>query len=151
LLQRANLFYGNLIETPLTTSSRTLPRKSMSKLTRALHSRKRQKYDDFLAEVNILKSMDPYERSKLGDALKEEKFSKGDYVIKEGEIGDKFFFISEGEAIASKTIEAGKAPAEVMAYKKGDYFGERALLTNEARAANILVTVSESPRLIRSL
>ena len=46
--------------------------------------------------------MDPYERSKLGDALKEEHYKKGDYVIKEGEIGDKFYFISEGEAIATK-------------------------------------------------
>lgn len=46
--------------------------------------------------MDILKSMDPYERSRLGDALKEEKFRKGDFVIKEGEIGDKFFFISEG-------------------------------------------------------
>jgi len=26
--------------------------------------------------------VDPYERSKLGDVLKEEKFVKGDYVIK---------------------------------------------------------------------
>jgi len=30
-----------------------------------------------------------------------------------------------------------------MNYKKGDYFGERALLTNEARAANIIVTSDE--------
>jgi CRP-like cAMP-binding protein len=52
--------------------------------------------------------MDPYERSKLGDALKEEHYKKGDYVIKEGEIGDKFYFISEGEAIATKQLEAGK-------------------------------------------
>jgi hypothetical protein len=29
--------------------------------------------------------MDPYERSKLGDAVKEEEFKKGDYIIKEGE------------------------------------------------------------------
>lgn len=46
--------------------------------------------------MKILSSMDPYERSKLGDALKEERFKKGDYVIREGEIGDTFYFISEG-------------------------------------------------------
>ena len=58
-------------------------------------------------------------------------------VIREGEIGDKFYMIIEGEAIATKTLEAGKAPQQVMEYKAGDYFGERALLTNDARAANI--------------
>lgn len=42
--------------------------------------------------------------------MKEEKFKKGDYVISEGEIGDKFFIISEGAAVATKTIEAGKPP-----------------------------------------
>ena len=46
--------------------------------------------------------MDPYERSKLGDALKEEKFKKGDYIIKEGEIGNIFYIISEGSAIVTK-------------------------------------------------
>ena len=46
--------------------------------------------------------MDPYERSKLGDALKEERFKKGDYIIEEGQIGDKFHFISDGSAIATK-------------------------------------------------
>jgi cAMP-dependent protein kinase regulator len=54
--------------------------------------------------------MDPYERSKLSDALKEERYKKGDYVIREGEIGDKFYIICEGEAIATKTIEQGQAP-----------------------------------------
>lgn len=87
--------------------------------------------------------MDPYERSKIGDALKEEKYKRGDYVISEGEIGDKFFMISEGECIATKQIEAGKPPVQVFSYKKGTYFGERALLTNEARAANIIVSVRQ--------
>ena len=51
--------------------------------------------------------MDPYERSKIADALKEEKFTKGSYVIREGDIGDKFFILSEGEAIATKTLAIG--------------------------------------------
>lgn len=40
--------------------------------------------------------MDPYERSKLSDALKEEKYKKGEYVIREGEIGNCFYIIIEG-------------------------------------------------------
>jgi len=41
-----------------------------------------------------------------------------------------FYFIEKGQAIATKTIEAGKAPVEVMQYGTGDYFGERALIEN---------------------
>lgn len=29
-----------------------------------------------------------------------------------------------------------------MEYKKGNYFGEKALITNESRAANIIATVN---------
>lgn len=46
--------------------------------------------------------MDPYERSKLGDALKDEKFKKGDHIIREGDLGDTFYIISEGSAVATK-------------------------------------------------
>ena len=46
--------------------------------------------------------MDPYERSKLGDALIEEKYREGDRIITEGEAGNTFYLISEGTAIATK-------------------------------------------------
>lgn len=42
---------------------------------------RREKYEDFLAKVKILSSMEPYERSKLGDAIKEEVFEAGEFVI----------------------------------------------------------------------
>ena len=61
--------------------------------------------------------MDPYERSKLGDALREEKFTKGQYIIKEGQAGDKFYLISEGTAIATKSD--GNGETKVMDYTKG--------------------------------
>lgn len=48
--------------------------------------------------------MDPYERSKLGEAFKEETYKQGQYVICEGQSGDKFFFVSEGTAIATKVL-----------------------------------------------
>jgi cAMP-dependent protein kinase regulator len=87
--------------------------------------------------------MDPYERSQIADALKQEIFSSGDYIIKQGESGDKFYFITEGEANAFKKMsEEDKQQEKVYHYKSGDYFGERALLTNDARAASIIVSVS---------
>jgi CRP-like cAMP-binding protein len=37
-------------------------------------------------------------------------------------------------------MELGKPPVQVAKYGPGDYFGERALLKNEPRAANIIAT-----------
>ena len=61
--------------------------------------------------------MDHYERAKLSDAIKEEKFNPGDYIIKEvrylnlnefqGELGHVFYMIVDGEAIATKTLVKG--------------------------------------------
>lgn len=85
--------------------------------------------------------MDPYERSKLGDAVEEQFFKKDDKIITEGEEGSMFYLISEGTAIATKKTEGEEK--KVKDYVRGNYFGERALLTNEMRAASIVVTSDE--------
>ena len=53
----------------------------------------------------MLKMLDPYEVGKLSDALQSEEYKKGDYIIKQGETGDKFYLIMDGEAEAIKEIE----------------------------------------------
>ena len=88
--------------------------------------------------MELLKAMDHYERSKLADAIKETQVKMGDYIIKQGEEGDVFYIIIEGEAVATKVMEEGKEAVEVKSYKSGDYFGELALLKDEPRAANVL-------------
>lgn len=51
-----------------------LDRGTFNHIVKDSAQRKREKYDQFLQSVTILQSMDPYERSKLGDAVKEESF-----------------------------------------------------------------------------
>lgn len=116
----------------------SLDRATFNHIVKDAAAKRRERYEDFLAQVQILSSMEPYERSKLADAFKEDIFKPGGYVIKEGDTGNVFYFIAEGEATATKTLEAGKPPVEVMQYKKSDYFGERALIKNEPRAANVI-------------
>jgi cAMP-dependent protein kinase regulator len=116
----------------------SLDRATFNHIVKDAQARKREKYEDFLKSVSLLSSMDHYERSKLADAIKEVTYNEGDYVIKQGEEGTKFFVIVEGDAIATKALNPGENPTEVMKYKPGDYFGELALLKNEPRAANVV-------------
>ena len=103
--------------------------------------RRREMYEEFLKKVPLLSSMEPYERTTLADALVKKNFKKGESVINEGEEGKTIYFLLEGEAEAIKEIDG--TPTSVMQYKLGDYFGERALLKNEPRAATINATSDE--------
>lgn len=82
--------------------------------------------------------MDTYERNKFSDAIKEQWFNAGDCVITQGTVGNSFYMIISGKAIATKILTPGTPAQQVCEYKDGDYFGERALLKNEPRAANVI-------------
>ena len=55
-----------------------------------------------------------------------------DYIIRDGEVGKELFFLVEG--IAKVIIN----PETIIMLKKGDYFGEIALIINSKRTADIL-------------
>ncbi|CAM6120226.1 unnamed protein product [Calypogeia fissa] len=92
---------------------------------------KRNLYEDFLAQVPLLKSLDKYERSAITDVLEPKYFNPQQVIIVEGAKGDKFYILEEGQA------EARSKGNVVMNYNKGDYFGELALLNDAPRAATI--------------
>ena len=94
-----------------------------------------------MKSVEILSEIEPYELTQICDALKICTYKAGEYVIKENEMGDVFYIIEEGQAVATKTLEPGKQPVEVKNYKCPEYFGELALIKGEPRAANILAKV----------
>merc|ERR1711948_167713 len=108
-----------------------LDRDTFNNIVKEAAQKKRQRYDAFLAKVPLLASMDAYERSQLADALRSESFAGGQTIVSQGEVGQKFYIIEEGEAVASKS------GVQVMSYSVGDYFGELALIRNQPRAATV--------------
>lgn len=98
--------------------------------------RKRQMYEDKLEQVNLLQSLDKWERLAVADALEAVDFADGDVVIRQGEEGREFFIIIQGQAAVTQTNDAGQTgPVGILG--PGDYFGEIALLTNQPRKATI--------------
>lgn len=112
-----------------------LDRLTFRRILLAKTSRKRQLYESFLKEVPVLSRLSSYERSKLADALETETYQPGNAVIKEGEVGENFYLIESGEANVLKEGEG-----VVSHLKRGDYFGEVALLNDLPRQASIVAT-----------
>lgn len=63
-----------------------LDRECFNHIVKESAMKKRQKYEEFLSKIEILDSVDPYERSKIADALKPFRFKKGELVVKEVKI-----------------------------------------------------------------
>lgn len=102
-------------------------------ILKAAH-RRRTMYEQFLLSVDLLSSLEPEERSKVADALVSRVYEDGEAVVRQGEMGDTFFFVEEGNAVVTKITESGGQPEVVGQLKKGDYFGGACLLYPRTRA-----------------
>lgn len=119
----------------------TLDRECFNHIVKDAAIKKRERYMDFLQKVNLLETLDDYERSKICDCLQSQKYAPEQYIIREGENGNRFFFIEEGKAVATKKNAAGEEEV-VYDYNQNDYFGELALLQDTPRAASIIAKVA---------
>jgi len=112
----------------------SLERLAFTSIIKSSVRKKREKYEDFLEKVEILKCLNAYEKTKICDSLREYWFKDGDKIINQGDDGNQFFMVIEGTC---KAVKDGK---DVKDYQSGDFFGERALLKDEPRAADIVAT-----------
>eukprot|EP01104_Vermistella_antarctica_P010458 TRINITY_DN279_c1_g1_i2.p1 TRINITY_DN279_c1_g1~~TRINITY_DN279_c1_g1_i2.p1 ORF type:complete len:396 (+),score=86.76 TRINITY_DN279_c1_g1_i2:127-1314(+) len=98
--------------------------------------RTRDQYKQFLDKVTILAPLDPYERLTVADALESVNFKKGEVIVRQGDIGDIFYIIVEGEVQVTQQAPDGTVGV-VGVLQSSDYFGEIALLTHRPRAATV--------------
>jgi CRP-like cAMP-binding protein len=89
----------------------------------------------FLNSVPILQKLSVEERSRLAGALEELTFNKGARVVQQGDPGDLFYIIKEGEAVVYQDTPRGTRLVNRLF--KSDFFGEQALLRREPRMASV--------------
>lgn len=102
--------------------------------------RKRKMYEEFLSKVSILESLDLWERNSVADALEPCEFDDGQEIVRQGEPGEEFFIILEGNAIVYQKSSDNSEPAVVSRLGPSDYFGEIALLLDRPRAATVVAS-----------
>jgi cAMP-dependent protein kinase regulator len=133
-------------------------------ILKAAH-RRRTMYEHFLGTVPLLSSLLPEERSKIADSLTSRTFADGEAVVREGDMGDTFFIVEEGDGVVTKRVQGsdGEWRDEVVnTVKRGDYFGgmlerqhtyavfhvrlaELSLLRLAPRAATVSAVVRTNP------
>lgn len=118
-----------------------LDRKTFKHILVDSNQKKRRLYEEFLENVPVLSKLTMPERAMVADCLVSQTFDDGDVVIEQGEestSSSKFYIIEEGEAVALQIPDGKTDPVEVGRMKRKDYFGERALLTDQPRAASVV-------------
>jgi putative ABC transport system ATP-binding protein len=86
---------------------------------------------EFLKGVDAFKNLTPHELTNVAEHMTRRQFLAGETIIREGEVGEELFLISEGE------VEVNRAGREIARLGPGDFFGELALLSGNPRNATV--------------
>ncbi|XP_069466802.1 cGMP-dependent protein kinase 2-like isoform X2 [Ambystoma mexicanum] len=107
-----------------------------------------QEYFSFLRSVSLLKDLPEEKLAKIVDCLEVDFYDKGDYIIREGEEGNTFFIIAKGKVCVTQTMEGSQEPREIKTLAVGEYFGEKALISEDVRSANIVAEEDDTQCLV---
>jgi putative ABC transport system ATP-binding protein len=87
---------------------------------------------EFLRPIGLFKTLTPRQLTDVAEHMKKRHYASGETIIREGEPGEEFFLLSDGE------VEVIRADHEVARLAPGDFFGEVALISGEPRNATVV-------------
>jgi len=91
--------------------------------------------EDILSQIPVLVGVDTDDIDEIAKRVKLKKFPKDSYIFKQGDIGDSFFVIKSGKVEILK--KEGDIEKQVAVLYPDNFFGEMALITDDARNATI--------------
>jgi signal transduction histidine kinase len=86
---------------------------------------------ELLRNIAIFSESQPEVLTNLAEAMSEVEFLKGAAIVKKGEVGDAMFIISRG------SVRVHDGTHVLARMKEGDFFGEYALIDDNARSASV--------------
>ncbi|MBF0103795.1 MAG: mechanosensitive ion channel family protein [Deltaproteobacteria bacterium] len=89
---------------------------------------------NLLRAVSIFSPLEEADLVTLADNALTEHYGKTERIVRQGDPGNAFYVIINGEAVVEVCDDHGKMQT-VGRIKKGDFFGEMSLLTGEPRSA----------------
>lgn len=89
--------------------------------------------DSFLSRISVFAGLDDDALGFLGGLAKEDEHPAGAVIVREGEPGDRMFFVRSGRVRVLKA--GGVALAE---FGPGEFFGEMSLVESVARSASVV-------------
>lgn len=93
-------------------------------------------HEDALAKVPLFSQLSRKELSRLGRAVVERKYKKGETIVKEGEQAVAFFMVTKGKVEVIGGAGTKKA-TKLNELSAGSFFGEMALLDGAPRNATV--------------
>jgi putative ABC transport system ATP-binding protein len=90
---------------------------------------------DFLQNSSVFKDVNPTALAAVAKSMRLEFYDKNEMVIREGEIGDRFYLVRSGKVAVLKENDGQLAMLGQLG--SGDVFGQLALLRDQPRAATI--------------
>jgi uncharacterized membrane protein len=89
-----------------------------------------------LREIALFSEMDDNEVAGIRALMEELRFQPGQTIVREGDLGDLFYVLTEGRV---QVITVGADGAEIILHEigPGGFFGELSMLTSEPRAADV--------------
>lgn len=88
---------------------------------------------EFLRPLEQFQHLTPTELTHIAEEMEKLRYQPGHDIIREGEAGDRFYLICEGEVEVSR----GATRTALARLGPGAFFGERALITDEPRNATV--------------
>lgn len=151
---RVDAFYGS-VQYPTLDSSSAEPLQGdeaevfSAAMRGALRIEENHTFPDKLPPIPLFSDLEEDAFISVLDKLRLKRFSDDERIIRQGDTGDSFFIVADGEVVVRRDLDT-EEPYTLAHLGAGSVFGEMSLISDEPRSASVVaignVDVLELPR-----